>query len=153
MPVKDHHPYIPHLLKDIAAAHRINEETKEELQKTFEEEMEEVERYVSEEPAHTLGYYCGMKAEDFPPPEQLSEKDMRTVCKAFNEMLWTWNFTIDLPKNLPASFAYTLMVASLDKKTFIAISGFVSFDFCTGYAPDCELKEYCPCLEYWNKAE
>ena len=27
------------------------------------------------------------------------------------------------------------------------------FDFCSGYAPDCELKEHCPCLEIWNEEE
>jgi hypothetical protein len=29
----------------------------------------------------------------------------------------------------------------------------MSFDFCTGYAPDCVFKEYCPCREFWDKEE
>jgi len=35
-------------------------------------------------------------------------------------------------------------------KTGIANSGMMSFDFCSGYAPDCIFKEYCPCQEFWN---
>ena len=145
------HPYIPHLLADIAAAHRSEELAELQKPQTFEEEMEEVERYVSEDPEHTLSYYCGLKKEDFPPAEQLSVSDMKAVIKAFDAMLSTWNLSIDIPKKLPAAFAYTLMVDTLNKKTMITNYGFVSFDFCTGYAPECELKEYCPCLKTWNK--
>ncbi len=36
-------------------------------------------------------------------------------------------------------------------ETNIVNSGSMSFDFCSGYAPDCEFKEYCPCLEIWNE--
>lgn len=150
---KPTHPYIPHLLNDIAAAHRNTEEARQCEPKTLEEELEEAERYVLEEPAHTLGHYCGLKKEDFPPSNQLSDKDMKIVCKSMNAMLYTWNITIDLPKNLPPSFAYTLMVDCLNKKIFIPDSGFCGFDFCTGYAPDCELKEFCPCLKIWNEKE
>jgi hypothetical protein len=38
-------------------------------------------------------------------------------------------------------------------KTNIVNSGDMTFDFCTGYAPDCIFKEYCPCLEIWNETD
>ncbi|MBI2968460.1 MAG: hypothetical protein HYY40_11710 [Bacteroidetes bacterium] len=150
---KTAHPYIPYLLEDIAAAHRDAGEAKLHEPKTIEEELEESERFVFDEREHTLGYYCGLKTEDFPPAEQLSNSDLKKVCKAFEEMLFSWNHTIDIPKKLPPSFAYKLMVDCLNKKTFIPDSGICGFDFCTGYAPECELKEYCPCLKIWNEKE
>lgn len=48
------------------------------------------------------------------------------------------------------SFAYKMIADSLNMKTSIVNSGAMSFDFCSGYAPDCIFKEYCPCLEFWN---
>jgi hypothetical protein len=38
-------------------------------------------------------------------------------------------------------------------KTTIVNSGQMSFDFCSGYAPDCVFKEYCLCWEIWNAEE
>lgn len=42
------------------------------------------------------------------------------------------------------------MADILDTKTEIVNSGTIGFDFCTGNAPDCIFKEYCPCLEICN---
>lgn len=144
------HPYIPHLLADISAAHR-TDIPEEKILQNLEEEFEEIEKWVSkEDELKTFGYYCGLESENFPPPEQLTEKDMKLVFRAFKKMMDTWNHGIDLPKKIPTAFAYQLMVGVLNKKTMIVNSGFSSFDFCTGYAPDCELKEYCPCLKDWD---
>mgnify|MGYP003434066639 FL=1 len=145
------HPYIPHLLADIAAACR-EDIPEEETEQTLEEHFEAIERWVSgEEVEHTFGYYCGLDAEIFPPADQLSDKEMKTIIKAFEKMMYTWNHGIDLPKSLPAAFAYKMTVDSLNMKTSIVNSGSMSFDFCSGNAPDCIFKEYCPCLKIWNE--
>ena len=146
------HPYIPHLLDDIAKAHRTETDISEpELSMSFEEEMEEIERWCEGgEPEHTFGYHCGLQPENFPPPEQLTIKDIKLVNKAFQQMMFSWNMTIDLPKKMPPKVAYTFIVDSLNEKVEIVNSGFTGIDFCTGYAPDCKLKEYCSCLEFWN---
>jgi len=147
------HPYIPYCLEDIAAAHHLEIDVLEYLPMTFEEEMEEIENWVAgEEPLHTFGYYCGLSAEQFPPPEQLSDDDMKLVCDAFNKMMFSYNHGIDLPETLPIAFAYKIIVDSLNMKTNIPKSGLMHFDFCTGYAPDCIFKEYCPCIKIWNDA-
>lgn len=144
------HPYLPHLLADIAAAHR-TEIPGEISHQTMAEHFEEIETWVSgEEPEHTFGYYCGLDPEYFPPAEQLTEEEMILIRQAFERMMFTWNHGIDLPEKLPVAFAYKMIVDSLTMKTTIANSGNMSFDFCSGYAPDCVFKEYCRCLEYWN---
>ncbi len=148
------HPYLPHLLSDIEAANRI-EIPKEPARKiSLEEEMEEIEKWLEgKEPDHTFGYYCGLEANNFPPPEQLTKKDMKEVCKAFKHMMFTWNLDIDLPKNFPTTLQYSFLIKTLNEKTEIVNSGFVSFDYCTGYAPDCVFKEYCMCLKYYNNSD
>ena len=146
------HPYIPHLLADIAAAHRTEIPEEEAAEQTIEEHFEEIEKWVSgEEPERTFGYYCGLNSENFPPAEQLTDEEMKMIRKAFEQMMYSWNQGIDLPESLPVAFAYKMIVDSLDMKTNIVNSGGMSFDFCSGYAPDCIFKEYCPCLEIWNE--
>jgi len=131
------HPYLPHLLNDIAAAHRTEIPLEPYRTTTFEEEMEEIEKWVLGDNAeHTFGYYCGLDAVNFPPPEQLSQKEMKIVMKVFGHMMFSWNQGIDLPKKLRTSIAYKMTVDSLNMKTFIVNSGMMSFDFCSGNAPD-----------------
>jgi hypothetical protein len=144
------HPYIPHLLADIAAAH-CTEIPEEKIPQTIEEHFQEIDKWVSgEDPDHTFGYYCGLDSENFPPAEQLTDEEMLLIRKEFEKMMYTWNHGIDLPEKLPVAFAYKMTIDSLDVKTNIVNSGQMSFDFCSGYAPDCVFKEYCPCLEYWD---
>ncbi len=119
---------------------------------TIEEHFEEIDRWLEgEEPPHNFGYFCGLDAGNFPPAEQLTDDEMIIIRKAFEHMMFTWNHGIDLPETLPVAFAYKMIVDSLNMKTNIVNSGCMSFDFCSGYAPDCVLKEYCPCLKIWNE--
>jgi len=145
------HPYLPHLLNDITAAHCVEIAGEQKAPLSFEEEMEEIEKWCErEDPENTFGYYCGLEAINFPPPEQLTDEEMKQVMEAFGQMMFSWNHGIDLPETLPIPFAYKMTVETLNTKTTIVNSGMMSFDFCTGYAPDCVFKEYCPCLEIWN---
>ncbi len=144
------HPYIPHLIADIQTAHR-RKPGDENLPSSMEKNLEEIEAWVSGDmPEHTFGYHCGLKFENFPPPEQLTEKEMKLIRKEFEKMIDTWNVAIHLPEKLPVEFAYKLMVNILEREITIFNSGCMNIDFCTGYAPDCDLQEYCPCLEIWN---
>lgn len=152
------HPYLPHLLSDITAAHReeeaLTESYKEAEEFDIEKHLEEVERWVrGEDESHTFGYYCGLQSINFPPPEQLENEDLKTVCDAFKKMMLTYNLSIDLPDNLPLPFAYSLIVDTLNTKTNIPKMGMITFDFCSGYAPECDLKSYCPCLKFWNEID
>jgi hypothetical protein len=112
-----------------------------------------IERWVAGEfdnPPHTFGYYCGLKPENFPPPEKLSDRDIEIICDAFNKLLFSWNASIDLPDSMPDRIKYTFMVNTLNEGFTPVNSGIIGFDYCTGYAPDCPFGEYCPCLEIWN---
>lgn len=130
------YPYLQHLFSDITAAYRT-------------EILSVIERWVEgEEPAHTFGYYCGLETINFPPAEQLTDKKMKQIITAFRKMMFSWNLCIDLPEPLPVWIANKMTVDTLDIKTGIVNSGMmIHFDFCTGYALNCVLKNIVPT---WN---
>ncbi|MGF1638834.1 MAG: hypothetical protein ACFCUU_17295 [Cyclobacteriaceae bacterium] len=133
------HPYLPHLLADILAAHNRNVRNPEPPQKDLEEHFREIDEWISGDSEHTLSYYCGLEPKDFPPFEQLSEKDIKQVCHAFENMLASWNVSINWPEKLPWKKRYEMTVALLDREFTPMNAGMYVFDFCTGYAPDCDL--------------
>jgi hypothetical protein len=149
------HPYIPHLLSDIREAQRRNVlHVEEEAPPTIDEHLEAVERWIAgEEPEHTFGYYCGLERINFPHAEQLSDHDLIQVCHALQDLLSSWHAGIDLPEALPLPMKYQFMVGTLDEGFTVMNSGQVTFDYCSGYAPECSFKEYCPCLEFWKKTD
>lgn len=146
------HPYLPHLLSDIAAAHCTEASDEEQSEEqSFEQHIEEVERYLEgKEPDHTFGYYCGLESINFPPPEQLTAEELQQVCIAFQKMMASWNADISLPENFPLDWRYRFLTDTLQEGFSPVSSGFITFDYCTGYAPECKLKEYCPCLKFWE---
>ena len=148
------HPYLPHLIADIKAAQRNEDPYEMPRPQTIEEHFEEIDRWVSgEEPDHTFGYYCGLEAVNFPPPEQFTDEEITLVCNAFEDLLFTWNSGTEFPEKLPIALRYKFMVNILDEGFTPVNSGSMTFDFCSGYAPDCIFKEYCSCLEMWNDLE
>ena len=144
--------YVLQLIQSINNAHRVATLT-EQLPKviSFEDEMEAVEKWVSGDDAPpTLGYKCGLTPDQFPPPDRLTEDQMIAIMEAFQEMLASWNLQMSFPEILPATRAYPLMITILEKEAWYLPGGILVFDFCTGYAPECVMQEYCPCLKYWN---
>ena len=148
------HPYLPHLLEDIANAHRTDVPKIPEQEQGFTDYFAEVERYLSgENSEHTFGYYCGLAPEDFPPSQIFSEEEIKKLFNAFGRMMHSWNAGISIPEKVPFSHRYQLMVLTLTKGFTVLNTGFVEFDFCSGYAPDCELGKYCSCREFWDELE
>jgi hypothetical protein len=143
--------YINQLLEDITKAQREEISVQEMIAafpKTFEEEMEEIERWVENEPVQTFSYFCGLEKEQFPPAEKLTKKQMKQIIKAFEQLLYTWNLAADMPENFPLEKKYTLLIGVLDEKTGIVNSGCIHFDFCTGDPTGCTFEEYCPCKKF-----
>ena len=146
--------YLQYLVSDIQAAHKAEVDVESAFPKTFEEEMEEVERYVSGEGARPLSYYTKLHKEVFPPAERLNKSQMKIILEAYITMLKTWNAQIDFPEKMPLKERYEFLRNKILEVDFTPInSGQVYFDFCSGYAPDCEWESYCNCIEYWEKED
>jgi len=147
--------YIKQLVSSIEHAHRIPEKSeKKDEDLTFEEQMEAVERWATGEGTPlTLAAMTGLEIGQFPPPEKLTEAEMKEIMAAFQELLGSFNMCADFPDTLPVSKAYPLMISLLNEEAWYLPGGTLCKDFCTGYAPECKLEEYCPCLQYWNQSE
>ena len=144
--------YLSFLRADIKNAFRQDSTTVHtKCKTTFEEEMEAVEKWATgiDEPP-SLSHQCGLSIEQFPPVETLADDEIDIIIHDFQEMLSTWNMEVDFPSDLPKKRAYPLLINLLNEAAWYLPGGTLHFDFCTGYAPDCELKEYCPCLKHWD---
>jgi hypothetical protein len=135
------HPYIPHLLSDIEAAHRT--EQLAERTETLEQMLDKVSQRRN---GHSFGYHCGLEAINFPPEEQLLVKDVKLVNSAFKKMLKSWNVSCHLPRRVPPKMVYRLLIQTLQRKFDPSMQGNVLWGYCSLNTSNCVLKEYCSCL-------
>lgn len=146
--------YLHYLLSDIQAAHQTKMDVEMTYPKTFEEEMEGVERYISGDGEHPLSYYTGLKKEVFPPVDRLNSSEINLVLNAFVTMLKTWNAQIDFPEKMPLKERYEFLRNKVLEVEFTPINlGHIYFDFCSGDAPSCDWGNYCNCIEYWENED
>ena len=148
--------YIKQLVGDIQNAHRQLTKEETEATETFEQHIEEVERFIAGEEdliQQSFGYHCQLNKEQFPPSNRLTSEQMNTVCDAFEKLLFTWNTHADFPDNLPIEMAYETLVSVLDRKFIIPTSGFVGLEFCDYEPEKCRFKEYCTCKELFAEME
>jgi len=147
--------YITQLLDDIKAGHRPEQDPEalySDSSGSLEDHFADVERYLAgyyDEGDAVFSHYCGVRAEQFPPVDKLSEKEINTLCKALHKLFWTWNVTVDFPKNLPPMISYPLLVGVLDRKIRIVDSGFIGIEFCDYEVENCPHgTEYCECKDW-----
>jgi hypothetical protein len=147
--------YLTFLLEDLKKAHRTSiQDPKDEIPGSFEREMEAIENWASGKNApSTFLDLSGLTLDQFPPPDKLSQEEMDSLVDAFNEMLSTWNMQAEFPQDFPKDRTYTLLISLLDREAWYLPGGILHFDFCTGYAPDCVLKEFCGCKKYWDQQD
>ncbi|MCC5934157.1 MAG: hypothetical protein JJU35_07885 [Balneolales bacterium] len=146
--------YIQHLLADIRAAHKrdssVSAGEAASESENLEMHFEDIERWLSGHASKPLHDHCGLSKNDFPPENQLSDAELILLTDAFTEMLESWNISVSLPEQLPLRMRYVLIIGLLDRKISPIRTGSFVYDFCTGYAPGCELAQYCNCLKYWD---
>ena len=144
--------YIAQLISDITQAHLPAQNETEKISLTFEEEMELIENYATgTNIPPILSIACSLSPDQFPPEEKLEDEEIRQIINAFDQMLLSRNMCIDLPKEIPLRKAYPIIINVLNREAWYFPTGTMHLDFCTGYAPECELGEYCQCLDYCNE--
>ncbi len=143
------HPYIPHLISDIQNACREEKKVETANSDSLESHFEEVERYLDmHKYSKPFSSFCGLSRQDFPPADQLTDKDMFPVIQHYHQLLYSWNAHADIPEQMPIPMQYNLLVDILDDDFMYMEHGFMGIDFCTGFSEGCKLGEYCPCLKY-----
>lgn len=143
------HPYLKYLLKDIQAGHRKPEDEPVDNEPTsLEDHFRDIENWLAGTTEESITYYTGLQKEDFPPAEQFSESEMKTVLHAFDRMLASWRTDIYYPEKMPIRERYKFLINTvLDDKISLISSGRLSLDYCTGNPEGCEWGEYCFCLD------
>jgi len=148
--------YIKQLVEDIRNAHRQLKKEETEKAETFEQYIEEVERFIAGEEdliQQPFGYHCNLKKEQFPPPSRLTFEQMNRICEALDNLLFTWNTRADFPDELPVEMAYETLVSVLDRKFIAPTSGFIGLEFCDYLPERCRFKEYCTCKELFAEMD
>jgi len=143
--------YVFQLIADITKAHLPALAERENLNLTFEQEMEIIENYATgTNTPPSLSVECGITTDQFPPQDQLDEEEIKQIIDALKSMLLSRNICVDMPDEIPLHFAYPIFVNLLNREAWYFPTGNLHIDFCTGYAPECELGKYCHCLKYWE---
>ena len=143
--------YLTQLLEDIRNAHREPVHPPKRRIKSFENEFEEIDNYTSgRNIPPILSVQSGLSRDQFPPASKLTDEEIKSVIDAFGEFLLSYHICVDIPDGVPLDRSYELYISTLDQEAWFFSTGTLHMDFCTGYAPDCELKEYCPCRDVWE---
>ena len=149
--------YLDQLIADLAAEATARRrvlnggapQTPEAEDQELEQHFAEVERFVNSAPETHLLARAGLRLEQFPPAEKLSEAQAARLVEALVDLWHAYCCDIHLPEAMPARRQYTLTVKySAEPMFFFAGGGTFHMDFCTGEPVGCELEEYCPCLQY-----
>jgi hypothetical protein len=141
--------YINQLLEDIVAAHgQPEEKITDDKPLSIEEHFEEIERWLESDPEYTFAYYCGLEPEQFPPAARLTDEQLETVYKAYEQLLFSWNLNADIPELFPLRRAYPLLISTLHHKVEIENDDFTIIEFCSCAPAHCPFEEFCLCKEY-----
>jgi hypothetical protein len=152
--------YLTQLLADLHTAHRPKQNWDEdpEERQTIEKHFEEVEEFLNWDEENPVGptfsEACGIDKEAFPPVTKLQPKQIKTLSKAINKLLWTWNISVDLPDSLPLEQAYFFQTEVFDMQVMIVDFGMVGLSFCEDDFNLCTFGEvYCDCKKRWEEME
>lgn len=150
--------YITQLLADLQDAHRPEKDWSEDNDTTtFEQHIEEVERFLNyeDEPTGpTFGEACNVDKQVFPPAERLQPHQIEILNSAIKKLLWTWNITVELPDTLTLKKVYFFYVEMFDTQVMIVDSGMIGVDFCESDFDLCPFGEaHCTCKKDYEERE
>lgn len=91
--------------------------------------------------------------DEFPSADKLNTTQIESLIDGLHEMIQSINNSISLPDEMPPARKYELIIGLWDEGFQPLTTGTSCNDFCTGYAPDCELEEYCSCKEIWEELD
>lgn len=145
------HPYLPYLLDDLTQA------------KTNKPDRPNYRLLYPDHPAFEYGLdyivewemgltkqlkdWVVLEKEIFPPPEHLTEDEMRLVITSFIKLLNHFNVDVALPEKIPVPDVYQLLINTLDHEIQIVSEATMTIDFCSGNAEGCELGSFCSCKD------
>ena len=145
--------YINQLIEDLRDAHaRKPSPRKLKLPEDMKclENIIDLEMSLNEQ-ENTMESILGIPQIDFPPVEKLTEKQIILLVQEILALWRAFHYEADLPKNLPARYAYPVLVGCW-KETyplFRGNNGAWHIEFCHYEPATCPFPEaYCHCKEF-----
>jgi len=148
--------YLQQLFSDLRSAHRSKDSDSIPPTMTLEDEFSEIENWLSEgvDPnTLPLGKICGVEKSQFPPVEKLNSNQIEQICTEIDQLLFSWNITLNLPNSLPIQTAYKFHLQCFEEQIMIVDFGNVGFSFCNEAPEECIFGEHCSCIEARRKFE
>lgn len=91
----------------------------------------------------TIEAYCGIKLDQLPPQERLTENETERLVDGIKNMWRDYGIGLQVPESTPACVLYKLMREVWQEEMFLLRSGGLTIDFCSGTCPDCVLLPFC----------
>ena len=112
---------------------------------TFEEMIEESEKYVQGDTLVTMFGHFGLNKEDFPPAERLSDSQIEELTHALLRMWAAFNYTAVFPSKTPARILYPILCKQMEEPTLLMNHGHMGIEFCEYDPKTCPFGKYCDC--------
>lgn len=148
--------YINQLIQDIKAAHKkpndplsAKPSSSNDQDQGMDAHFKEVENYLDfdYENEPTFGQLIDMEAIRFPKAELLNDDQLQRLLSAFNELLDSYNVSVDMPKEIAPNTKYSISLGILDEAIFLSDDGHTGWDFCSSEPQSCPYGEHCYCID------
>jgi hypothetical protein len=112
--------------------------------------LEEVEKFVNEEPVLNMYYHFGLDPKQFPLSEQLSDEELGSLATSLCRLWAAFNFRPVFPDDTPGHILYPLLLNRMKEPAFVFSYGQMGVEFCN-YVPEaCPFGSFCSCKsENW----
>ena len=114
----------------------------------FEASIEEVEKYIHDEPVKNMYYHFGFDAEQFPPSDKLTDEELEQLTIALCRLWAAFNFTVSFPQKTPARIVYPLFTEQMHSPTHLMNRGIIGVEFCDYEPAHCPFGEWCNCKDF-----
>lgn len=144
--------YINQLLLDINAASEPKDSSQKQVnEQNVEAYFAEVERYIYDTPTQSLGTQIGLKCEQFPSPNLLTDGQCLQLVAALKHTYFSHGIALAMPEEIPVKVKYQTLVDTLERNVFLEQFGICTIECChydfDGYC-GFGVKQ-CPCYQEW----
>jgi hypothetical protein len=146
--------YINQLIGDLRTAKK-NVPPDTELEKTESyEEFDEKMLAIETAPNVSAKNLFGVSYKELPPSEKLTDKQMQQITDAIIYLWSYFNIDVDFRENMPIKLRYELAREKFSEDIHYMPGWSMTYDFCSGWCPDCKIIDYCDSWEdNWTREE
>lgn len=134
-------------LKEIAHKHKLLDVVIDEPvndNETFQQHIEDVENYIAGK-TQPISIITGVKLEELPPVEMLSEVQKEQLSKQLEKFLLQFRFVLEFPPQYPLANRYAFIRKFCSEERTLMKFGMCHIEFCNYDKKNCPFPEHCKC--------